>query len=116
MAPKSEDGLREAAVDWQSAVFEGDADHLWAALPAVCRASLSRDVVESSALRGARTFSELARPQPLSDVEIVAVEVRNFSGEQGDVRVLTDNAGVNEVSAFVTWSYENGRWRHPCTL
>ena len=82
----------------------------------MCRASLSRDVVESSALRGTRTFSELAQPQPLTDVEIVAVEIRNFSGEQGDARVLTDNASVNDVSGFVTWSYEHGRWRHPCTL
>ena len=113
---RTEEALREAASTWQLAVFEGNADYLWAALADECKDVLDLQTIEESAERGVSAFTELARPQPLDQVMITEVEIRNFTPEAAEAAFLTDNDAINGVSPFIRWVYEDGDWRHPCNV
>lgn len=117
---KTEDGLKAAVRSFGEDMFGGEYDDAYKAFAAECRDETTLAQFKAS-MRIASGFMEALAGAGLDDIKVDDVEVRNFDGESGEVKVTLDYPDEFEDLAgedlqddtWKKWVWEDDRWVNP---
>jgi hypothetical protein len=113
--PETAAGLRAAAIAWAKTFLTGSPEAMRRLQGPECRSSASRSIpkaVRTGYLRALRTSMRRQLGEPLDEIRISGVELRNVSARRGEAQVLYE-LPVSKVGNdnWVEFTLHHGQWK-----
>ncbi|MCO5201114.1 MAG: DUF4352 domain-containing protein [Chloroflexi bacterium] len=111
---KSEAGLEKAVRRAAEGIFGGDLHDAYGAYSKECREETSYEEF-AAGMKLAEAFMEAFTGAKLKDIEVKDVEVRNFSGDRGEVKLVVEARDIEgfdegQEEEWSEWVWEDGKW------
>jgi hypothetical protein len=113
--PETAAGLRAAAIAWAKTFLTGSPEATRRLQGPECRSSASRSIpkaVRTGYLRALRTSMRRQLGEPLDEIRISGIELRNVSARRGEAQVLYE-LPVSKVGNdnWVEFTLHHGQWK-----